>query len=35
MYQRLAGSTRRNIWLVGDLHGCFCFINVSVAQAEI
>ena len=23
MYQRINGSAWRNIWLVGDLHGCF------------
>ncbi|EOF4705138.1 hypothetical protein ACKWWX_003565, partial [Klebsiella oxytoca] len=23
MYQRIEGSAWRNIWLVGDLHGCF------------
>ncbi|HCA9831522.1 TPA: serine/threonine-protein phosphatase, partial [Klebsiella pneumoniae] len=23
MYQRINGSDWRNIWLMGDLHGCF------------
>ena len=23
MYQRIYGCDWRNIWLVGDLHGCF------------
>jgi serine/threonine protein phosphatase 1 len=26
MYQRINGSDWRNIWLVGDLHGCFAVL---------
>ena len=26
MYQRIEGSAWRNIWLVGDLHGCFAVL---------
>lgn len=27
MYQRINGSDWRNIWLMGDLHGCFALKN--------
>ena len=26
MYQRINGSDWRNIWLMGDLHGCFALL---------
>ena len=34
MYQRLAGSTWRNIWLVGDLHGCFALLMSHLRQLK-
>lgn len=26
MYQRINGRDWRNIWLMGDLHGCFALL---------
>lgn len=34
MYQRLAGSIWRNIWLVGDLHGCFALLMSHLRQLK-
>ncbi len=33
MYQRINGSDWRNIWLMGDLHGCLCAVDESPASA--
>ncbi len=32
MYQRINGSDWRNIWLMGDLHGCFAAADESPAS---
>lgn len=32
MYQRIDGSTWRNIWLVGDLHGCFARLAAALRE---
>ena len=35
MYQRINGSAWRNIWLVGDLHGCFArLMEAQVLRSE-
>ena len=31
MYQRINGSDWRNIWLMGDLHGCFALLMERLA----
>jgi serine/threonine protein phosphatase 1 len=31
MYQRIDGCDWRNIWLVGDLHGCFAVLMAPAA----
>ena len=32
MYQRINGSAWRNIWLVGDLHGCFACLMAALRE---
>ncbi len=32
MYQRINGSDWRNIWLMGDLHGCFALLMNRLRQ---
>lgn len=32
MYQRIDGSAWRNIWLVGDLHGCFARLMAALRE---
>ncbi|WP_204314339.1 metallophosphoesterase, partial [Klebsiella aerogenes] len=32
MYQRINGSDWRNIWLMGDLHGCFALLMGRLRQ---
>ena len=32
MYQRINGSDWRNIWLMGDLHGCFALLKIGRAH---
>lgn len=32
MYQRINGSAWRNIWLVGDLHGCFARLMAALRE---
>ncbi|MGX2010132.1 metallophosphoesterase, partial [Enterobacter asburiae] len=34
MYQRIEGSAWRNIWLVGDLHGCFAVLMSHLRQIK-
>jgi serine/threonine protein phosphatase 1 len=34
MYQRMEGSAWRNIWLVGDLHGCFGLLMSQLRQLK-
>ncbi|MGR7070827.1 protein-serine/threonine phosphatase [Klebsiella aerogenes] len=34
MYQRVEGSAWRNIWLVGDLHGCFDLLMSQLRQRK-
>lgn len=34
MYQRMEGHTWRNIWLVGDLHGCFGLLMSQLRQMK-
>ena len=32
MYQRINGRDWRNIWLMGDLHGCFALLMARLRQ---
>lgn len=34
MYQRIEGSAWRNIWLVGDLHGCFARLMTALRERK-
>ncbi|QGN38662.1 protein-serine/threonine phosphatase [Klebsiella oxytoca] len=34
MYQRIDGSAWRNIWLVGDLHGCFTQLIAALRERK-
>ncbi|HHG8772891.1 TPA: protein-serine/threonine phosphatase [Raoultella planticola] len=34
MYQRIDGSAWRNIWLVGDVHGCFALLMTKLRQRK-
>ena len=34
MYQRINGSDWRNIWLMGDLHGCFALLMGRLRSEE-
>lgn len=34
MYQRIYGSAWRNIWLVGDLHGCFARLMAALRERK-
>ena len=35
MYQRINGSDWRNIWLMGDLHGCFALLMNRLRQCAL
>ena len=34
MYQRIYGCDWRNIWLVGDLHGCFARLMAALRERK-